>query len=128
MLFCRVLSFFVVFFRFFKIIFFEKFFFSGIPSEYQTVWIQIRPDVLLRLIWVQTFCKDYQQTHAGKYCMLFCRLLIFFFSSKYLFQKVFFSRIPPECQTVRIQIRPNVLLGLIWVQTDCKGYQQTHAG
>ena len=28
------------------------------------------------------------------------------------------------CQTVYIQIRPDVLLGLIWVQTVCKGYQQ----
>ena len=26
--------------------------------EYQTVWIQIRSDVLLSLIWVQTVCKD----------------------------------------------------------------------
>ena len=28
------------------------------------------------------------------------------------------------CQTVRIQIRPDILLGLIWVQIVCKGYQQ----
>ena len=41
---------------FFKINFFE------IPSEFQTVWIQIRPDILLGLIWVQTVCKHYQQT------------------------------------------------------------------
>ena len=34
---------------------------SGIPSECQTVWIQIRPDILLILIWVQTVCKSYQQ-------------------------------------------------------------------
>ena len=34
---------------------------SGIPSEFQTVWIQIRPDILLGLIWVQTICKGYQQ-------------------------------------------------------------------
>ena len=33
------------------------------------------------------------------------------------------SGIPSECLTVRIQIRPE-LLGLIWVQTVCKGYQQ----
>ena len=26
--------------------------------------------------------------------------------------------------SVRIQIRPNILLGLIWVQTVCKGHQQ----
>ena len=35
---------------------------SGIPSECQTVWIQIRPDILSDLIWVQTVCKVYQQT------------------------------------------------------------------
>ena len=36
---------------------------SGIPSECQTVWIQIqiRPDVLSGLIWVQTVCTGYQQ-------------------------------------------------------------------
>ena len=28
-------------------------------------------------------------------------------------------------QTVWTQIRPNVFSGLIWVQTVCKGYQQT---
>ena len=34
---------------------------SGIPSECQTVWIQIRPDILSGLIWVQTVCKGYKQ-------------------------------------------------------------------
>ena len=41
--------------------FFQNWFFqnlSGIPSQCQTVWIQIRPDVL---IWVLTVCKGYQQ-------------------------------------------------------------------
>ena len=32
---------------------------SGIQSEYQTVWIQIRPDILSGLIWIQTVCKGY---------------------------------------------------------------------
>ena len=31
------------------------------PSGCQTVWIQIRPDILSGLIWVQTVCKGYQQ-------------------------------------------------------------------
>ena len=35
---------------------------SGMPSGCQTVWIQIRPDFLSGLIWVQTVCKNYQQT------------------------------------------------------------------
>ena len=46
--------------------FFQNYFFqkilSGILSECQTVWIQIRADILSALIWVQTVCKGYQQT------------------------------------------------------------------
>ena len=46
---------------FFKINFFE------IRSECQTVWIQIRIDILSILIWVQTVCKGYKQTtHLGR--------------------------------------------------------------
>ena len=30
-------------------------------AEYQTVWSQIRPDILSGLILVQTVCKGYQQ-------------------------------------------------------------------
>ena len=40
---------------------------SGMPTECQTVWIRIRGNVLLDLIWVQTVCKDYQpMTQVGK--------------------------------------------------------------
>ena len=35
---------------------------SGMPSECQTVCIQIRLNVLLGRIWFQTVCKSYQQT------------------------------------------------------------------
>ena len=35
---------------------------SGIPTECQTVWIHIRPNVLSGLIWVITVCNSYQQT------------------------------------------------------------------
>ena len=45
-----------------------------------------------------------------------------FFQNK-LIRKIL-SRIPLECQTVWIQIRPDTLSGLIWFQTVCKGYQQ----
>ena len=38
---------------------------SGLPSERQLVWTQIRSDVLLGLIWVQTICKSYEQTTLG---------------------------------------------------------------
>ena len=53
--------------------------------------------------------------------MLFCLLLIFF--QNQLFRKIL-SGIPSECETAWIQIRPDILSGLIWVQTVCKGYQQ----
>ena len=39
---------------------------SGIPSECQTDWIQIRPNVLSDLIWVQSVCKSYQQTTLSR--------------------------------------------------------------
>ena len=35
---------------------------SGTLSEYQTVLIEIRPNIMSGLIWVQTVCKDYQLT------------------------------------------------------------------
>ena len=61
----------------------------------------------------------------NKKSLTFCRLLIFF-ENKF-FRKII-SGIPFECQTDWIQIRPNILLGLIWVQSVCKGYQQTTLG
>ena len=45
------------------------------------------------------------------------------FFQNQLFRKII-SEIPSECQTAWIQIRPNALSGLIWIQTVCKGYQQ----
>ena len=57
----------------------------------------------------------------GNFVCLFCRLLFFFKST---FSKNL-SGIPSECQTVWNQIRPDILSDLIWVQTVCKGYQQT---
>ena len=53
--------------------------------------------------------------------MLFCCLLIFW--QNQLFRK-FLTGMPSDCQTVWIQIRPDILSGLIWVQTVSKGYQQ----
>ena len=54
--------------------------------------------------------------------MLFCHLLIFL-------EINIFEKKNPKChQSVKhfwIQIRPDVLSGLIWIQTVCKGYQQT---
>ena len=51
---CRLLT-------FFKLTFFKKTI-LGTLSEWQTIWIQIRTDAMSVLIWVQTVCKDYQQT------------------------------------------------------------------
>ena len=45
---------------FFKSFFFQKIL-SGTLSECQTVWIQIRSDILSVLIWIQTVCNGYQQ-------------------------------------------------------------------
>ena len=53
--------------------------------------------------------------------MLFLSSADFF--QNQLFQKTL-SGIPPECQTVCIQIRPDIFSGLIWVQTVHKGDQQ----
>ena len=57
---CRLLP-------FFKIIFFQKTLLEPL-SECQTVWIQIRTDVLSVLIWVQTVCKGYHQTTQVAAC------------------------------------------------------------
>ena len=54
--FCRVLT-------FLKINFFKKIT-TGTLSMCQTAWIQIGPDVLSGLIWVQTVWKGYQQRSA----------------------------------------------------------------
>ena len=49
--------------------------------------------------------------------MLFCRLLIFLEKMIHKYHQ--------SVKQVWFQIRPGVILGLIWVQTVCKGYQQT---
>ena len=61
----------------------------------------------------------------GKFFYVFCRLLIFFKIN--FFQKIL-SGIPSECQIDWIHIRPDIILGLIWVQSVCKGYQQSTQG
>ena len=50
-------------------------------------------------------------------------------SSAGIFQNYFFQvillGIPSECKTIRIQIMPDILSGLIWVLNVCKDHQQT---
>ena len=58
--------------------------------------------------------------------------MIFFSSADFLSKSFFFKKIlsgiPSECQTDWILIRPDILSGLIWVQTVYKGFQQTTVG
>ena len=49
--------------------------------------------------------------------------VICWYFSKPAFWKIL-SGIPSECQTGWVKIRPNNVLGLLYVQTVCKGYQQ----
>ena len=71
----------------------------GIPSECQTDWIQIRPDNLSGLIWVQTVCKGYQQTTQGQVSTVnSCMLGNFhaFLSSVDFFKISFFEKLFQE--------------------------------
>ena len=107
MVFCRLLI-------FFKVNFFEKFF----QELYQLSVKQIGPRS------DPTFCRACSGSNlfakTGKFFHAFCHLLIFF--QNQLFRK-FISGIPSGCQTDWIQIRPNILSGLIWVQSACKGWE-----
>ena len=58
-----------------------------------------------------------------EYCFYYS-FILYYCAIFYSLDAGFFS-IPSGCQTVWIQIRPNILSGLIWVQTVCNGYQQT---
>ena len=57
---------------------------------------------------------------------------MFFFVVCWIFQnqlfRKFISRIPSECRTVWILIRPDVLSGLIWIQIVGKSYLQMTIG
>ena len=59
----------------------------------------------------------------GTHLHAFCRLLIFFFKINFFEKNI--PGISPECQTVWIQVRPDILSGLIWAATVCNGNQQT---
>ena len=98
---------------FFKINFFQNFFEKTIRVE--TVWIQVRHDILSGLIWIQTAYKGYQQTTLiGK--------------------ELTFVGVGPDLGPNCLQRlsanntsrqRADILTGLIWVQTVYKGHQQT---
>ena len=50
---------------FFQNLLFQKII-SGIPSACQTVWIQIRTNILLVLTWIKTVCRQQKLSPAGK--------------------------------------------------------------
>ena len=54
--------------------------------------------------------------------MLFCRQLILFFKIKFFEKKI---QKYHQSHKTWILIRPDIMSGLIWVQTACKGYEQT---
>ena len=58
-----------------------------------------------------------------KYCFNYS-FTLYYFAIFYPLDAEFFS-LPSGCQTFWIQIRSDILSGLIWVQTVCRGYQQT---
>ena len=66
---------------------------------------------------------------AYKVLSWFCRLLIFFKISLFVvvvfFPKKSFGNISRVSRSLDPEIMPDFLLGLIWVQVVCKGYQQT---
>ena len=115
---------------------------SGIQTECQRVWIQIRPNIVSGLIWVLTVCKNYQQMtlvdkavtvldcNIGHYKMLItspnncvcCRQLTF---AKFTFFKKFFQK---NYQSVKLfGSRSGLTLRRSWSGSKlfCKGYQQT---
>ena len=97
---------------------------SGISSYLQTAWSR----------------SGRQQKVADNLCRLYgrrsglteCPLQILFSKSTFSessFKTVTYishcSRIPSECRILWIHIRPDILSGLIWVQTVCLSFQQT---
>ena len=75
----------------------------------------------------ETSAKSNLNSLPAGYFQSFCCLIFMIFFKINLFWKIL-SGIQSECQTVWIQstiIRPNILLGLIWVLTVCIDYQQT---
>ena len=73
------------------------------------------PELFLPSCHTLTLCK------LGKIFMIL--LSADFFKINIFIQKIL-SEVSSECQTVRIQNKPGILMSLIWVQTVCKGYQQ----
>ena len=73
-----------------------------------------------------SFCSSTKITEKNhNFNILVCALLFECWVIFHAKLKLTFSKSLSECQTVWIQIRTDILSVLIWVQTVCKGYQQT---
>ena len=82
-----------------------------------------------------TVCYTYVLIYDNNYMYNAClsRLVKPIFFSIKLYKHVFFRRLQTvkkfktllTCQKVWVQIRPDILSGLIWVQTISNGYEQT---
>ena len=72
-------------------------------------YISAKNCILIRF-WIFQYCIYYSFT-----IYLLCQIQ--------LFECWIVFSLPSGCQTVWIQIRPDILSGLIWVQTVCIGYQ-----
>ena len=90
-----------------------------LPGSHFQKWCRARSagSSSSQLIWIFTGGIPKLNSLPTEFCMLFRHLLFFFFKINF-FQKIL-SGIQSECQTVLIQIRPDILSGLIWVQTVC---------
>ena len=84
--------------------------------------------------WLKVQSRWFKNYMFAKKCILIrfgaLKYITFIISYHILFRHIllfgcWIFSIPFGCQTVWIKIRPNILSGLIWVQTVCKGYQQT---
>ena len=74
---CRLLTFYKV----------SKKHFINTICNCQMVWIQIMPDMLSGLIWVQTVCKDNQQMTTFACFVIFHVFIVVCFFSKLAFSK-----------------------------------------
>ena len=82
---CRLLS-------FFNINFFEKILFRS-TIRVSNSWIQIRPDIMSALIWIQTVCKVSAEYMSRKKMNLFGLLIILSIKD----QHIFFNSIKYSC-------------------------------
>ena len=92
---------------------------DSLDTMQQLILICTEQHMLIDLCNIITLCM------LGFVSCFRCGLLIFF--QNYCFKKILSGMLSEYvCQTVWVQIRNDLLLVLIWVQTDCKGlYQQT---